>query len=113
MVDRIDTGVVSKPFFSEDVQGPKTIFGDGPTRRAIAKDLDTGCILNGSNRRPGILTKFIWRLGINGPMPVAMAGEFVAARVNFSHQAWKLICHPSDKEKRSLYAVLIKKIENT
>ena len=113
MVDRIDAGVVCKPLFSEDVQGPKTIFRDRPTRRAIAKDLDTSCILNGSNRRLSILTKFVLRLGINGPMPVAMAGEFVAARVYFSHQLWKLMCHPSNKEKRSLYAIPIEKIEDT
>src|SRR5438477_9672453 len=113
MVDRIDAGVVCKPLFSEDVQGPKTIFGDGPTRRAVAKDFDTRCILNSSNGRPGILTKFVGRLGINGPMPVAMAGEFVAARVYLSHQLWKLICHPSNKEKRSLYAIPIEKIEDT
>jgi len=67
MVDRIDAGVVSKPFFSQDVQGPKAIFSDGPARRAITKDLDTGCILNGSNRRSGIPHEnSSGRLGING-----------------------------------------------
>src|SRR5260370_40844591 len=86
MVDRIDARVVSEPFFSEDVQGPKTILGDGPARRAIAIDLDAGRIFNRPNSGSGVLTKFARRQRINRSMPVTVAGRLLAARGSLPKQ---------------------------
>src|SRR5215831_7225631 len=46
-------------------------------------------------------------------MPITMAGELMAAGLDFTHQVRKMLGHPSDKEESRLGVVLVKEIKHT
>src|SRR5690242_4112393 len=82
----IDTGIVSEPFFDQDVQCPQATLGDRPTWSTVAKDQSSRGVFNDLFCLPGIFAKLIRRETVNRPMPITMTSKLMASGLDFTHQ---------------------------
>src|SRR6476661_7141721 len=94
MPNGIYAGVVCKSLFGQNVERPKAGFGNRPTRCAITGYWRPRCVFNRVFGLPRVLAELIRREAVNRPMPIAVAGKLVPARLYFAHQVWKSFGNP-------------------
>src|SRR5580704_21831 len=85
MVNGEDAGVVGEAFFGKDVESPYAVLRNRPTGRTISLYSNARRVLNRLHCHARVFAELAGSEGINGPMPVAVASDLVAARVYFSH----------------------------